>query len=102
MIEVKVNNEWHELDTLNGYYRLEDLFKSAGSPEGKDPRDFINECGPHSAYSIQRKKHVWASQSKVYAYAGFLDEEFQKIMDEVLTSGNIELASTIATGVMHK
>ena len=102
MISVKINKEWHELDTLNGYYKLEDLFKSVGSPEGKDPKTFINECGPHSAYSIQRKKHVWASQSKVYAYAGFLDKEFKAVMDEVLLTGDTELASTVATGVKHK
>lgn len=102
MISVNVLGEWIQLDTLNGYYRLEDLFKEVGSPEGKDPVVFANECGPHAAYTIQRKKYVWASQAKVYGYAAFLDPKFDETMRNALETGDLTLARTIATGVQHK
>lgn len=102
MISINVMGDWHTLDTLNGYYRLEDLFKAVGSPEGKEPIVFANERGPHAAYTIQRKKYVWANQDKVYGYAAFLDPKFDEIMQEVLETGDLALARTIATGVQHK
>ena len=102
MINVKVLGEWHELDTINGYYKLDDLYRGVGSPEGQSPLSYVRGNAPHAAYSIQMKKSTWANQVKTYAYAAYLDPEFARISREVLASGDVELAKTIATGVLHK
>ena len=106
MISIKVLNDWHTLDTINGYYKLNDLFKLVGSPEGFDPETFVRTQGPHSDYSIQRKKHIWATRLKLYSYAAFLDEEFNETMlliaDTINTDIALTLALSISTGVQHK
>lgn len=102
MISVKVLQEWHELDTLNGYYCLRDLFRAVGSPADKSPDDFVRLCAPHKPYTIRINKTVWASQIKVYEYAAFLDPHFDAVMKEYLVTKDVAIARTIATGVTHK
>ena len=93
MIRLKFLGEEHLLDNINGYYRLEDL-------KGLDPKRFMREEGPHTPYSLQFRKYVWANQAKVYQYCAWADPEFKKSMDEALSTGNIELSP--ASGVIHK
>lgn len=103
MISICLQGVWHELDTLNGCYRLDDLFRAAGKPEGRDPRAFVEHLKPHKLGTIQvRNKYVWSNQAKVYQYAAWLDVDFKDTLVEVLKDYpvlNLELAKTIATGV---
>ena len=95
MIRVKFLGEWHELDTLNGYYRLEDL----GGPE---PRDFVKATKPHRKYTVQCRRHVWVSQVKVYQYCCWADPEFAKVWHAAEEAMDADLARQVATGVIHK
>lgn len=92
MIKVRFLGEWHTLATLNGYYRLEDL-------KGPSPADFLATQGPHTMYTIQCKRFIWASQPKVYQYCAWADPEFKAAMEAALESGDMSLAP--ATGVIH-
>jgi predicted carbohydrate-binding protein with CBM5 and CBM33 domain len=105
MISLNVLGDWHTLDTLNGYYRLVDLFNAVGKPAGKSPENFVREVKHPVQYSIQVKKHVWANQDRLYAYAAYIDPAFADVMNRVLTepaASRRALARTIATGVIHK
>ena len=95
MLSILVKDDWHELDTLNGYYRLDDLWKGVGSPEGLDPRTFVEATKPHTLYTIQIRKHVWSGQAKLYEYAAFLDPAFKAILETY----DLELFKTVTTGV---
>lgn len=102
MIKINVAGDWATLDTLNGYYCLEDLWAAYGKPEGFDPRTFLRTCGPHRRYTMQSRRKVWCSQAKVYQYAAWVDPKFNAIMAEALETKDVELAKQIATGVIHK
>lgn len=102
MLSVKVLGDWCTLDTINGYYRLDDLWKESGKPEGLDPVSFSRDHGPHEIYSIRRNKYVWATQAKVYEYAAFLDEEFKALWEEAKDLRDVSLLRNVATGVIHK
>lgn len=91
MIKVKLLDEWHTIDTLNGYYCLEDVWKAAGKPEDFRTQEFVKRNGPHRDYSIQRVgPRIWGCQSKVYQYCGWLCPEFKADM------------KSHATGVIHE
>lgn len=103
MISVKVLNEWHELDTLNGFYRLEDLFWLTGRPEGLDPRAFLRSGKRYGSNDIQVNKYTWVKQHVVYGYAAYLDPEFKAVLDQILDADDrAALARTVATGVKHR
>lgn len=93
------------MDTLNGYYRLDDLFRAVGSPEGRSPRDFVESTKPHTLGTLQvRNKYVWSNQAKVYQYAAFLDKTFSGTLSKVLEDYpklDLKLAKTIVTGVNY-
>lgn len=93
MIKVTFQGEEHILETINGYYRLEDL-------SGPDPKIFMRTQGAHRPYSIQFRKDVWVSQAKVYQYCAWADPVFKAAMDAALEAGDARLA--LATGVIHK
>ena len=91
MINVKLNGDWHTLDTLNGYYRLDDAWLAAGKPEEFTPKEFIKRNGPHRQYSMQRVgSKIWGSQVKVYQYCSWMCPKFR------------EDPEGSATGVQHK
>lgn len=102
MIDVNVLSEWHRLDTLNGYYRLDDLFKGVGKPEGKTPRDFLREACTPEDKSIRVNKYVWGNQNQAYAYAAYLCDDFRAHMEEALDLKDVRIMRKFATGVMHK
>lgn len=102
MIKIKVQGVWVTLDTLNGYYRLEDLWAAHGKPASFSPRNFMRSQGPHRAYSLQFRKYVWGSQSKLYQYAAWICPQFSDIMHEALEAGDAGIARQIVTGVIHK
>lgn len=95
MIKVKVLNNEHELDTLNGYYRLNDLWKLSGSIEGLDPVGWMQGHGPHSQYSVQLRTvkragkvvsvNIWGNQSKLMEYSAFICPEFKNRFVNALT-----------------
>lgn len=102
MISVKVKDEWCTLDTLNGYYRLDDLWSSVGNPMDKTPRTFALSK-MHKMDSIQfTKNKTWGNQVKLYEYCSYIDNVFKQIMHEACTTKDLDLALTIATGVLHK
>ena len=91
MINVKLNGEWDTLDTLNGYYCLNDAWLAAGKPEEFTPIEFFKGQGPHREGSVQLiGPKVWASQVKVYQYCSWMSPEFRA---DPMSN---------ATGVRHK
>lgn len=103
MIDVKVLNEWIELDTLNGYYCLDDIYKSIGSPEDRSPRAWFKNLGGVPLYSMGfTTTKTWANQVHVYKYCAWLCPNFKAKMEEFLASKDITVALAISTGVMHK
>lgn len=102
MIEVKVFGEFHPLDTLNGYYRLDDLYTQVGRPKGLSPREFVGSK-LHKMYSVMlTRTKTWGNQVKVYEYAAFLDPKFLEVMTQAVSLKSRELALQISTPVMHK
>lgn len=104
MIDVKVCGEEIELDTLNGYYCLDDIFKMIGKPDGKSPRYWFSQLDqrpPHGSIAFTRTK-TWANQIKVYSYCAWLCENFNDVMHKVKDTGDKALALTISTSIIHK
>ena len=82
MLKLEFLGDEVELDSLNGYYRLNDL-------GGPDPRVFMNTQGPHTPYSIQLKRHVWCNMPKVIQYCSWADPVFKEKTELALKTGNL-------------